>query len=92
MSEATRFPELSVIMDTEGSKREAVERIAGLLKHHANNSGEKNTIFAAEQFLQMVIAVPQQRAMGLGTPMTAAELSAWAKDAVDLFLNGWLQG
>jgi len=44
--------------------------------------------FAAEQFLQIVIALPQRRALGFGEPMTEAELDAWADDCVNLFLNG----
>jgi len=32
--------------------------------------------------------LPQRRALGLGTPMTEAELDAWADDCVNLFLNG----
>ena len=44
--------------------------------------------FAAEQFLQLVVALPQRRALGLGSPMTAAEADAWADDCVNLFLNG----
>ncbi|HEV8026219.1 MAG TPA: TetR/AcrR family transcriptional regulator C-terminal domain-containing protein, partial [Stellaceae bacterium] len=44
--------------------------------------------FAAEQFLQMVVTLPQRRASGFGQPMTEAELDAWADDCVNLFLNG----
>jgi len=36
----------------------------------------------------MVVAVPQRRAMGLGQRMTPAETAAWARDVVNLFLNG----
>ena len=36
----------------------------------------------------MVIGLPQRRAMGLGVPMTPAELEIWAGDVVNLFLNG----
>jgi hypothetical protein len=43
---------------------------------------------AAEQFLQLVVTLPQRRALGLGEPMTEAELDAWADDCVNLFLNG----
>jgi hypothetical protein len=35
-----------------------------------------------------VVTGPQRRALGLATPLTAAELSAWARDAVALFLDG----
>ena len=44
--------------------------------------------FAAEQFLQLVVSLPQRRALGLGKPMTEVELDAWADDCVNLFLNG----
>jgi hypothetical protein len=44
--------------------------------------------FAAEQFLVMVVAQPQRRAMGLGTPLTPAEFDAWTENVVALFLNG----
>jgi hypothetical protein len=47
-----------------------------------------NPTFAARQFLYMIIALPQRRAMGFGAPMTSAELDAWARDVVNLFLNG----
>jgi hypothetical protein len=36
----------------------------------------------------LLVAGPQRRALGLGTPMTTEALDAWARDAVDLFLNG----
>jgi hypothetical protein len=36
----------------------------------------------------MIIAEPQSRAMGLGTPMTSAEVDAWSRDVVNLFVNG----
>jgi hypothetical protein len=45
--------------------------------------------FAAEQFIDMVIIVPQRRAMGFGTPMTNVELDAWAAQVVAFFLHGY---
>jgi hypothetical protein len=36
----------------------------------------------------MVLTIPQRRALGLGRPMTAAELEGWARAVVDLFLDG----
>jgi hypothetical protein len=32
--------------------------------------------------------VPQRRALGLGAPMSAEELDAWAMNTVQLFLKG----
>jgi hypothetical protein len=91
LAEALRFPELALIVNKEGARKEAVTRIAALLEKDAYakpRSGGSAT-FAAEQFLQMVTSVPQRRALGLGQPMTTPELDAWAQDTVALFLNGW---
>jgi TetR/AcrR family transcriptional regulator, mexJK operon transcriptional repressor len=90
VAEATRFPELAAAVNQEGTRREAIQRIAALLdgERVAGKLGVGNAEFAAEQFLHMLVAGPQRRALGLGTPMTTADLDAWARDAVDLFLNG----
>ena len=85
LSEATRFPELAIIMEAEGSRQEAIKHIARLLTDQVHTD---HASFAAEQFLQMVVSVPQRRAMGLGKAMTPAELDSWASNAVSLFLNG----
>ena len=44
--------------------------------------------FAALQFLQLVVVVPQRRALGFAQPMTPAELEDWADSSVRLFLDG----
>lgn len=90
VSEATRFPELAAAVNQEGTRREAIRRIAALLERErsAGELGAGNAEFAAEQFLHMLVAGPQRRALGLGTPMTEADLEAWARNAVDLFLQG----
>jgi TetR/AcrR family transcriptional repressor of mexJK operon len=64
--------------------------IGGLLEREARagNLALDNPTFAAQQFLHMVIAGPQRRALGLGTPMTSVEIEAWVGDVVNLFLNG----
>lgn len=91
LAEATRFPELALIMNEQGARREAVQRIANLLERKSGTTRgkPKNTLFAAEQFLHMVTASPQRRALGLGQPMSAKELDAWTKDTVTLFLKGY---
>jgi hypothetical protein len=60
------------------------------VESHARSHLEEldNTRFAVQQSLQMFISVPQRRAMDLGTPMNPGELEAWARDVVNLFLNG----
>ena len=91
LAEATRFPELALIINEQGSRQEAIRRISDLLQQdaRAKNRTLANPAFAAEQFLLMVTSGPHRRAMGLGVPMNAQELDAWASDTVDLFLNGY---
>ena len=90
VSEAQHFPELAAIAAREGSRAEAVGQIAAMLDREAQAGclALDRPEFAAEQFLHIVISLPQRRALGLGKPMTAAELDAWADDCVNLFLNG----
>ncbi|HYM32200.1 MAG TPA: TetR/AcrR family transcriptional regulator [Candidatus Cybelea sp.] len=90
LSESQRFPELARAVAQEGAAADAVRRIAALLDREAQ-AGRltlDNTGFAAAQFMQIVIGLPQRRALGVGEPMSEAELNAWADDAVNLFLNG----
>ena len=90
VAESARFPQLAEVVAAEGSTAEAIALIAGLLERetHAGNLALRDPAFAAQQFLHMVIAVPQRRAMGLGPPMAQSEVDAWARDVVLLFLNG----
>ena len=90
VAEAQRFPELAAIAAGEGSRAEVVGRIAALLDREARAGGLSidRPEFAADQFLQIVVTIPQRRALGFGRPMTEAELDAWADDCVNLFLNG----
>ena len=97
MAESARFPELVRAVHGDGSTREAISLISGLLARepresrgpHAAKLSAENRAVAAEQFIFMVVTLPQRRAMGFGTPMTAAELEIWADQAVGLFLNGY---
>lgn len=90
VAESSRFPNLAAIMTNQGASEEAIRLIASVLEceARAGNLTLDNPTFAAQQFLRMVIALPQRRAMGLGMPMTSAEVDAWARDVVNLFLNG----
>jgi TetR/AcrR family transcriptional repressor of mexJK operon len=93
IAEAQRFPELARAVSESGA-RAGVERIAGLLESYAGADGALggDVRFAAEQFINMVLAVPQKRALGLGEPLDAAALERWARDTVALFLDGWRGG
>lgn len=90
VAEAGRFPKLAAVVTNRGASEEAIRLIAGLLEREARagNLTLDNTTFAAQQFLHMLVAGPQRRAMGLGTPMSSAEIDAWVGDVVNLFLNG----
>jgi AcrR family transcriptional regulator len=87
LAEATRFPELALIMNEHGARQEAIRRIAELLHRDAKISPPQAD-FAAEQFIVMVVTAPQRRALGLGTPMSKPELKEWIDNTVDLFVRG----
>lgn len=91
VAEAARFPDIAAVVGQQGRSQAAVTQIAALLAHHDAASSATATAreFAAAQFLQMVMAAPLRRALGLGEPMTEAGLDAWARDTVALFLNGY---
>jgi TetR/AcrR family transcriptional repressor of mexJK operon len=90
VAESARFPKLAAVVAAQGGAEEAIMLVAGLLEREARAGliTLDSPVFAAQQFLHMVITWPQSRAMGLGKPMTRAELDAWAANAVNLFLNG----
>jgi TetR/AcrR family transcriptional regulator, mexJK operon transcriptional repressor len=91
VAEAPRFPELAAVVSEQSGRAEAVDRIAALLQRAAGADAPtaREAAFAAAQFLQMVVALPQRRALGLGTPMSSAEITAWTRDTVALFLTGF---
>jgi TetR/AcrR family transcriptional repressor of mexJK operon len=91
IAEARRFPNLARIMHELGAAS-GIDRIARHLEMRVKG-GELRAMdprFAAEEFILMVVTGPQRRALGLGIPLNAAELAAWARDAVALFLEGCL--
>jgi AcrR family transcriptional regulator len=89
-AESMRFPELVRAVASDGSTREGITLISDLLARELRPSklSAENRAFAATQFIFMVVALPQRRAMGFGTPLTPAELDAWADKVVALFLDG----
>ncbi len=90
VAESARFPELARVLAHEGAAEEATALVAGILDREvaAQRIRVNDTRFAAQQFLQMVVALPQRRAMGLGAPMSARELREWPHKVADLFLHG----
>jgi TetR/AcrR family transcriptional regulator, mexJK operon transcriptional repressor len=89
--ESSRFPELAFAVETEGRQSEATDLIAGLLAREQRDTkiGNEDQRFAADQFIYMVVTLPQRRALGFGRPMTAAELDVWAHKVVILFVEGY---
>jgi len=87
LSESKRFPELATIASGEGTRQMAVAAMAKLLSAHLP---EAEARFAAEQFLQMAISLPQRSALGLAPPMSSEEHRLWVRRTVELFLNGCL--
>lgn len=63
-----------------------IHRVGALLRE----AGVAAPDFAAEQFQRLVIAGPQQRALGFGPPMDADALSRWPHRCVALLLHGCL--
>jgi len=90
VGESARFPKLAAAVTTEGATQEAIALIGGILAPEARAGTLQlaDTDAAAEQFLYLVLSIPQRRALGLGKPMTAIELDRWAGTVVDLFLDG----
>jgi TetR/AcrR family transcriptional repressor of mexJK operon len=93
MAEAARFPELVRAVYDEGWADEAAALIGSVLERALRDGrpSPRGAAFAAEQFLQMIVTVPQRRALGIGVPMRRAELDSWVEDTVRLFLQG-IQG
>src|SRR5262249_43971194 len=89
-AESVRFPNLVRAVYDEGWAQEATVLIGDLLARELQDARLTVELrsFAAAQFLQMVVAQPQRRIMGLGEPMTERELDAWIDRAVALFLDG----
>ena len=89
-TESARFPELARAVNGEGSTREAILLIGGLVARERPDPPLSAEALAsmAQMFLDLVITEPQRRALGLGTPMSAAELDAWTQCAVQVFTRG----
>lgn len=94
VAEGGRFPELAGLLHEAGADA-GHAGIASLLLRASPGTigtpagasiGTEEAGFAAEQFMHLVLAGPQRRALGLGAPPDPAR---WARRAVALFLYGW---
>ncbi len=91
VAESSRFPDLASAVARTGGRQEAVALISELLMRQGAGAAiaPADAGFAAHQFLQMIVSLPQLRAIGLGAPMTPEELDAWVRNTVALFLRGY---
>lgn len=87
VAESGRFPKVAAAVNRQAAGEEAVALIARLLVRE-RQLGRGDADFAARQFLHMVIAIPQRLAIGLGKPLTPAQLRKWPERVVALFLEG----
>lgn len=89
IAESGRFPELPLMLHQAGAG-EGTARIAALLDR-AMTRGDlppSDSAIAAEQFLHLLLAGPQRRAMGLGQRFDDDQTRQWRDNAVTLFLCG----
>ena len=89
IAESARFPELPVMMRDAGA-HEGVMRISAMLRDGIARGqvADHDTIFAAEQFLTLLLSGPRRRALGLGPALDAEQMTVWRDKAVLLFLGG----
>ena len=83
IAEVGRFPELALVMREAGAGA-GTDRLARVMAA----AGIVEPIWAAEQFIALLLSVPQRRGLGLGPQLDTAEQKVWAERAVDLFLDG----
>lgn len=89
IAESGRFAELPRMLSHAGAGA-GIARVAALLEAAADR-GEmphQDTILAAEQFMHLLLAGPQRRALGLGVSLAPEETKAWRDEAIRLFLRG----
>ncbi|HMA49741.1 MAG TPA: TetR/AcrR family transcriptional regulator [Magnetospirillaceae bacterium] len=87
LTESSRFPELAGIALGEGTRQQAVEALAHLM---ADRLPPDEARFAAAQFLQMAISLPQHSALGIAPKMSKEDHRLWVRRTVSLFLDGCL--
>ncbi len=88
VAESHRFPELLDAAALSGGRTEVVRLIIARLQHAVDGLGGAEAEFAAQQFLQLVVSLPQLRALGIGEAMTPEERARWVAQSVALLLGG----
>jgi TetR/AcrR family transcriptional regulator, mexJK operon transcriptional repressor len=89
IAESARFPELPLMLHQSGAS-EGTARIAALLNRAIADGTlpPQDTTFAAEQFLHLLLAGPQRRALGLGPTLDERQIVTWRTATIALFLRG----
>jgi TetR/AcrR family transcriptional regulator, mexJK operon transcriptional repressor len=89
IAESARFPELPLMLHQSGAS-EGTARIAALLNRAIADGTlpPQDTTFAAEQFLHLLLAGPQRRALGLGPTLDERQIMTWRTATIALFLRG----
>ena len=88
IAEAPRVPELALIINEQSAA--SGQRLGAFLEREAQAGRLRldDPGFAAEQFINMVLAAPRRRALGLGPAMKVPEIERWIGRTVALFLDG----
>ncbi len=91
VAEAERFPELATAAAKAGGRQEVEALIIGILKSAKPSvkRSDADLRFAAQQFLQMVVTLPQSRALGMGPAMSESEVDEWITRTVRFFQSGF---
>ncbi|HET6607165.1 MAG TPA: TetR/AcrR family transcriptional regulator [Rhodopila sp.] len=89
VAESNRFPELPRMMREAGASA-GVQHIATLLRAAIERGEivEHDTVFSSEQFMHLLLAGPQRRALGLGEELRPEQTTAWRDMTICLFLGG----
>jgi TetR/AcrR family transcriptional repressor of mexJK operon len=89
IAESARFPELPLMLGQAGAG-EGTSRIQAILIQAvaAGRLPPGDMAFAAEQFLHLLLAGPQRRALGLGPKLDEKQTLVWRETSVALFLSG----
>lgn len=88
VAESHRFPELLDAVASTRGREQMVAHLCILLQRLRPDLGDVAVAFAADQFLQLIVSLPQIRALGLGRALSPEQRACWVGDSVELFLHG----
>ncbi|MBU6441901.1 MAG: TetR/AcrR family transcriptional regulator [Betaproteobacteria bacterium] len=88
IGESHRFPDLLRAVALSGGRAQAVRTLVDTMCRQLPQLPPAQAEFAAQQFLQMLVSLPQLRAMGIGDAMSEPECELWVSQTVDLLLDG----